>query len=121
MAISPEIAFALAAGTSLIFVTFNFVITRGHLWGLLGLKLLSVLYTTIGLCSFFDLGDADIKPGLSLAILIPSILAYITIQSQKYQIMAQFIAKRSRFYRETGLTVVQELERQRQNLNDGRK
>lgn len=121
MAIRPEIAFALTIATSLIFVTFNFVIIRGHLWGVPGLKFLSVLYAIIGLYSLFGLGHEDIKPGLSLAILIPSILAYITLQSQKYQTMAQFIAKRWRFYRETGLTVVQALERQRQNPGDDRK
>lgn len=113
--IDPALAFFLSMGSSLVFVTFNFMLIRGYLWSLKGLESLAGLYSLIALSAVFEIGHVPTDYKLSLAILVPSLTAWFTIRSTRYHVMANFIAKRWRFYRETGRTVIEELERQRRS------
>lgn len=112
-ALHPATGLALVVGSSMIFVFFNILLIRGHLVAIKALKLLAVIYCGVAVSSFAEIAHTPIDTRLSLAVLIPSVSAWLVLRSRRYQTMAQFIAKRWRFYRETGRTVIEELNRQK--------
>lgn len=113
LVIPPGLAFGLMMASGMAFVVFNIAVIRGHTWGVSGLKALAVLYLLIAISSFARLGSLQVDTKVSVAVLVSSASAWLLLRSVRYQTMAGFLARRWHFYRETGRTVIEELELQR--------
>lgn len=111
--IPPGFAFGITIASSMIFVVLNVLLIRGWQKAPKWLALLAGFYLCIAASSFIDtsLGSVDVR--LSWTVLISSLIAWLTIKSPQYQKMASFMVRRWQFYRETGRTVVEELNRQK--------
>lgn len=106
------LAFGLSLATSLIFGVFNFMLIRGHLRSLKYLERLAIIYSVVSVASLSDAGQLSANLWMSVVMIISSGISWWTIRSPQYRIMAAFIAKRWRFYRETGRTIIEEIQRQ---------
>lgn len=115
LTIPPGLAFGLVMASGMAFVVFNVAVIRGHTWGVSGLKALAALYILIAISSFAWVGQNQVNVKVSLAVLVSSGSAWLTLRSVRYQAMAGFLVRRWRFYRDTGRTVIEELERQRRS------
>lgn len=107
----PGIALALTVSSAMVFVIFNIMIIRGHPTALKALKILAVTYFLVAVSSFLNFGHTAIDVRISLTLLGSSISAWLVLGSKGYGAMASFMAKRWRFYRETGSTIIEELNR----------
>lgn len=106
--------FGASIASMIIFVVLNMRLIYGHLSSIIGLQILAVCHFLIALLFFFTDVDAPQLVWIAITVLISSTSAIILIRSRRYEIMARFLARIWLFYRSTGRSILQELDRQRQ-------
>lgn len=106
--------FGAAIVSMIIFVVLNMRLIYGHLSSVIGLQMLAGCYFAIAALYFFIDVDEPRIVWVAVTVLITSASAIIVIRSKRYGIMATFLAKIWLFYRTTGRSILQEIERQRQ-------
>lgn len=107
-----KVALALLFCTGIAFFIANIRLTRGHRSSLLILELLAVIYLAVAISSLFGISGTRRHLGMSMFMIATSSAAWISIRSAKYRAMFDVIEKRWAFYRATGRTILEEIERQ---------
>lgn len=113
--VPPLYGVGMTLATIVIFVILNIRLTRGHLNSVLGLQILAACYFLIAAVYPFVDDYPPLPVWWPATALATSGGAILVIRSRRYRIMAEFVAKIWLFYRTTGRSILQEIERQRRD------